>query len=199
MEIGDQPRSRGGFNSLWNYFPHTWIFSDCIGEFFFFKKGGMKCGLGRDSNPDPSALKPSECTTTPSTFSFMRKRKCSMENRKSFVYLLVTNTMTKKPAKGNFFIVNWSLLCSLGSTKLVNLTQVSADLDSCYNNYENLVSSSKLPNNELHAPKNCSCDCSDLLLIIITSISTAFLIVVIVIIVVNCILITCCQSNKTYE
>jgi hypothetical protein len=24
-------------------------------------------GLGRDSNPDPSALKPSECTTTPST------------------------------------------------------------------------------------------------------------------------------------
>jgi hypothetical protein len=26
-------------------------------------------GLGRDSNPDPSALKPSECTTTPSTSS----------------------------------------------------------------------------------------------------------------------------------
>jgi hypothetical protein len=25
-------------------------------------------GPGRDSNPDPSALKPSECTTTPSTF-----------------------------------------------------------------------------------------------------------------------------------
>jgi hypothetical protein len=24
-------------------------------------------GPGRDSNPDPSALKPSECTTTPST------------------------------------------------------------------------------------------------------------------------------------
>ncbi len=27
-------------------------------------------GLGRDSNPDPSALKPSECTTTPSTSLF---------------------------------------------------------------------------------------------------------------------------------
>jgi hypothetical protein len=27
-------------------------------------------GLGRDSNPDPSALKPSECSTTPSTSSF---------------------------------------------------------------------------------------------------------------------------------
>jgi hypothetical protein len=26
-------------------------------------------GPGRDSNPDPSALKPSECTTTPSTSS----------------------------------------------------------------------------------------------------------------------------------
>jgi hypothetical protein len=64
--------------------------------YIFKKKGGTKRGLGRDSNPDPSALKPSECTTTPSTFSFMRKRKCSMENRKSFVYLLVTNTNTKK-------------------------------------------------------------------------------------------------------
>jgi hypothetical protein len=28
-------------------------------------------GLGRDSNPDPSALKPSECTTTPSTSSLL--------------------------------------------------------------------------------------------------------------------------------
>ncbi len=27
-------------------------------------------GPGRDSNPDPSALKPSECTTTPSTSQF---------------------------------------------------------------------------------------------------------------------------------
>ncbi len=89
-------RSRGGFNLLWNYFPHTWIFSKCIGEYFFLKKSDTKCGLGRDSNPDPSALKPSECTTTPSTFSSMRKRKCSNENRKSVVYLLVTNTMTKK-------------------------------------------------------------------------------------------------------
>jgi hypothetical protein len=26
-------------------------------------------GLGRDSNPGPPALKPSECTTTPSTYS----------------------------------------------------------------------------------------------------------------------------------
>jgi hypothetical protein len=40
-------------------------------------------GLGRDSNPDPSALKPSECTTTPpSISSFMCERKCSKENRK---------------------------------------------------------------------------------------------------------------------
>jgi hypothetical protein len=62
----------------------------------------------------PSALKPSECTTTPpSISSFMRKRKCSKENRKSFVYLLVTNTMTKKLLRVIFFTVNWNLLCSL--------------------------------------------------------------------------------------
>jgi hypothetical protein len=53
-----------------------------VNIFFFLEKGCTKCGLGRDYYPDPSAMKPSECTTTPSTFSFMRKRKCSMENRK---------------------------------------------------------------------------------------------------------------------
>ncbi len=52
-----------------------WIFSNCIGKYFFVfkKKFGTECRLGRDSNPDPSALKPSECTTTPSTFSSMDK------------------------------------------------------------------------------------------------------------------------------
>jgi hypothetical protein len=38
-------------------------------------------GLGRDSNPDPSALKPSECTTTPSTFkAFIQKRSIKFSN-----------------------------------------------------------------------------------------------------------------------
>jgi hypothetical protein len=73
-----QARSRGGFNSLWNYFPI---------------RGFLVIVL---VNILKKRRKPSECTTTPSTFSFMRKRKCSMENRKSVVYLLDTNTMTKK-------------------------------------------------------------------------------------------------------
>jgi hypothetical protein len=31
-------------------------------------------GLGRDSNPDLSALKPSECTTTPPTFLILNQK-----------------------------------------------------------------------------------------------------------------------------
>jgi hypothetical protein len=110
------------------------------------KKVGTKCGLGRDSNPDPSALKPSECTTTPSTFSFMRKRKCSMENRKSVVYLLVTNTMTKKllsviflqwietsytpwfESLGEFFLKHWKLLVCSSKSNPKTIIQSDAQL-----------------------------------------------------------------------
>jgi hypothetical protein len=41
----------------------------CVDGINLFDKNSFidSLGLGRDSNPDPSALKPSECTTTPST------------------------------------------------------------------------------------------------------------------------------------
>jgi hypothetical protein len=102
---------------------------------------------------------------------------------------------------------------SWGSTKSVNLTQVSADLDWCYNIYENLVdffkpttteapqeTSTNAPENrlnsvELEPPINCSCNCSDLLLII-ASISTAFLIVLIIFIIT---LVRKCKRDDTPE
>jgi hypothetical protein len=46
----------------------------CVDGINFFDENNFidSLGPGRDSNPDPSALKPSECTTTPSTFTLKK-------------------------------------------------------------------------------------------------------------------------------
>jgi hypothetical protein len=53
-------------------------------------------GLGRDSNPDPSALEPSECTTTPSTSLYIIYNLFLMKAKNQCRNVKITEKLIKK-------------------------------------------------------------------------------------------------------
>jgi hypothetical protein len=92
----------------------------CVDGINFFDENNFidSQGLGRDSNPDPSALKPSECTTTPSTsflslllkfwLKFSDEVRCSLIFYPSWVFFLGRINVYKNSSHSQM----WSLLFS---------------------------------------------------------------------------------------